>query len=159
MEAGIPPPPLQPRIAAASSHDSIVVVVNGVAVEAPVCMWREEYFLCEKVIKNSRWMVVVRKIKEKFLCALCVMCDPYIGEDKIQVNNEPWREEKGKRKWWRERKRKGNHARVFNQGLVNHVLSNKGTPLRPNSSPMDIYIFSLLDEGAKSILPGSFERH
>ncbi|XP_057728457.1 glucan endo-1,3-beta-glucosidase 5-like [Arachis stenosperma] len=50
-------------------------------------------------------------------------------------------------------------ARVFNQGLVNHVLSNKGTPLRPNSPPMDIYIFSLLDEGAKSILPGSFERH
>ncbi|XP_028764795.1 glucan endo-1,3-beta-glucosidase 5-like [Neltuma alba] len=50
-------------------------------------------------------------------------------------------------------------AKVFNQGLVNHVLSNKGTPLRPNSSPMDIYIFSLLDEGAKSTLPGSFERH
>ncbi|KAL4345347.1 hypothetical protein AHAS_Ahas11G0269300 [Arachis hypogaea] len=50
-------------------------------------------------------------------------------------------------------------ARVFNQGLVNHVLSNKGTPLRLNSPPMDIYIFSLLDEGAKSILPGSFERH
>ncbi|MED6203801.1 hypothetical protein PIB30_003093 [Stylosanthes scabra] len=78
---------------------------------------------------------------------------------KIQVNYEPWREENGKRRWWRERKRKGNHARVFNQGLVNHVLSNKGTPLRPNSPPMDIYIFSLLDEGAKSILSESFERH
>ncbi|CAN4089954.1 unnamed protein product [Withania somnifera] len=35
-------------------------------------------------------------------------------------------------------------ARVFNQGLVNHVLSNKGTPLRP---------------GFKSVLPGNFERH
>ncbi|KAK4259183.1 hypothetical protein QN277_005539 [Acacia crassicarpa] len=50
-------------------------------------------------------------------------------------------------------------AKVFNQGLINHVLSNKGTPLRPNSPPMDIYIFSLLDEGAKSTLPGNFERH
>ncbi|KAF2288807.1 hypothetical protein GH714_014313 [Hevea brasiliensis] len=50
-------------------------------------------------------------------------------------------------------------ARAFNQGLINHVLSNKGTPLRPGIPPMDIYLFSLLDEGAKSILPGSFERH
>ncbi|XP_049392120.1 glucan endo-1,3-beta-glucosidase 5 [Solanum stenotomum] len=50
-------------------------------------------------------------------------------------------------------------ARVFNQGLVNHVLSNKGTPLRPQVPPMDVYLFSLLDEGAKSVLPGNFERH
>lgn len=50
-------------------------------------------------------------------------------------------------------------ARTFNQGLINHVLSNKGTPLRPGSPPMDIYLFSLLDEGAKSVLPGNFERH
>ncbi|XP_041025207.1 glucan endo-1,3-beta-glucosidase 5-like [Juglans microcarpa x Juglans regia] len=50
-------------------------------------------------------------------------------------------------------------ARVFNQGLINHVVSNKGTPLRPGLPPMDIYLFSLLDEGAKSILPGTFERH
>lgn len=50
-------------------------------------------------------------------------------------------------------------ARAFNQGLVNHVLSNKGTPLRPGAPPMDIYLFSLLDEGAKSVLPGNFERH
>lgn len=50
-------------------------------------------------------------------------------------------------------------ARVFNQGLINHVLSNKGTPLRPGVPPMDIYLFSLLDEGAKSVLPGAFERH
>ncbi|GMH26846.1 hypothetical protein Nepgr_028689 [Nepenthes gracilis] len=50
-------------------------------------------------------------------------------------------------------------ARVFNQGLINHVLSNKGTPLRPGTSPVDVYLFSLLDEGAKSILPGNFERH
>ncbi|KAK8672753.1 hypothetical protein V6N13_111116 [Hibiscus sabdariffa] len=50
-------------------------------------------------------------------------------------------------------------ARVFNQGLIKHVLSNKGTPLRPNVPPMDVYLFSLLDEGAKSTLPGNFERH
>lgn len=50
-------------------------------------------------------------------------------------------------------------ARVFNQGLIYHILSNKGTPLRPGVPPMDIYLFGLLDEGAKSILPGNFERH
>ncbi|CAJ2658139.1 unnamed protein product [Trifolium pratense] len=50
-------------------------------------------------------------------------------------------------------------ARVFNQGLVYHIASNKGTPLRPNVPPMDVYLFGLLDEGAKSTLPGNFERH
>ncbi|XP_022142691.1 glucan endo-1,3-beta-glucosidase 5 [Momordica charantia] len=50
-------------------------------------------------------------------------------------------------------------ARVFNQGLINQVLKNKGTPLRPGVPPVDIYLFSLLDEGAKSVLPGNFERH
>ncbi|KAK9089946.1 hypothetical protein Scep_029028 [Stephania cephalantha] len=50
-------------------------------------------------------------------------------------------------------------ARVFNQGLINHVLGNKGTPLRPGVPPMDVYLFSLLDEEAKSVLPGNFERH
>ncbi|XP_057462231.1 glucan endo-1,3-beta-glucosidase 5 [Actinidia eriantha] len=50
-------------------------------------------------------------------------------------------------------------AKAFTQGLIYHVLSNKGTPLRPGNPPMDIYLFSLLDEGAKSILPGNFERH
>ncbi|EEF37353.1 glucan endo-1,3-beta-glucosidase 5 [Ricinus communis] len=50
-------------------------------------------------------------------------------------------------------------ARAFNQGLIKQVLSNKGTPLRPGSPPLDIYLFSLLDEGAKSTLPGNFERH
>lgn len=50
-------------------------------------------------------------------------------------------------------------ARAFNQGLINHVLSNKGTPLRPGVPPLDIYLFSLLDEGGKSVLPGNFERH
>ncbi|KAL8461737.1 hypothetical protein ACS0TY_033005 [Phlomoides rotata] len=50
-------------------------------------------------------------------------------------------------------------ARAFNQGLVYNVLNKKGTPLRPSVPPMDIYLFSLLDEGAKSTLPGNFERH
>lgn len=50
-------------------------------------------------------------------------------------------------------------AKAFNQGLVYHVLSNKGTPLRPGVPPMDVYLFSLFDEGAKSVLPGNFERH
>ncbi|KAI4298849.1 hypothetical protein L6164_032364 [Bauhinia variegata] len=50
-------------------------------------------------------------------------------------------------------------AKVFNQGLISHVLSNKGTPLRPAAPPMDVYLFSLFDEGAKSTLPGNFERH
>ncbi|XP_010434711.1 PREDICTED: glucan endo-1,3-beta-glucosidase 5-like [Camelina sativa] len=50
-------------------------------------------------------------------------------------------------------------ARVFNQGLISHVLSNKGTPLRPGSPLADVYLFGLLDEGAKSTLPGNFERH
>ncbi|KNA06927.1 hypothetical protein SOVF_176590 [Spinacia oleracea] len=50
-------------------------------------------------------------------------------------------------------------ARAFNQGLINHVLSNKGTPLRPGVPPLDIYLFGLLDEDSKSTLPGNFERH
>ncbi|KAK1310447.1 Glucan endo-1,3-beta-glucosidase 6 [Acorus calamus] len=50
-------------------------------------------------------------------------------------------------------------ARAFNQGLVNHILSNKGTPLRPGVPPADVYLFSLLDEEQKSVLPGNFERH
>lgn len=50
-------------------------------------------------------------------------------------------------------------ARAFNQGLISHVLSNKGTPLRPGVPPVDVYLFSLLDEGQKSILPGNFGRH
>nr|GLL37770.1 glucan endo-1,3-beta-glucosidase 6 [Ipomoea trifida] len=50
-------------------------------------------------------------------------------------------------------------AKAFNQGLAYHVLGNKGTPLRPGVPPMDVYLFSLLDEDGKSVLPGNFERH
>ena len=50
-------------------------------------------------------------------------------------------------------------ARDFNQGLVNYILSGRGTPLRPNAPPLDVYLFSLLDEDQKTVLPGNFERH
>ncbi|GAB4838111.1 hypothetical protein Ancab_027641 [Ancistrocladus abbreviatus] len=49
------------------------------------------------------------------------------------------------------------YAQKFNQGLVGRILQGAGTPLRP--TPPDIYIFSLIDEDAKSIQPGNFERH
>ncbi|KAJ6732082.1 GLUCAN ENDO-13-BETA-GLUCOSIDASE BG1-RELATED-RELATED [Salix purpurea] len=50
-----------------------------------------------------------------------------------------------------------NYAQQFNQGFMNNVIAGKGTPMRP--TPVDAYLFSLLDEDAKSIQPGNFERH
>ncbi|KAM7490696.1 hypothetical protein LguiA_033617 [Lonicera macranthoides] len=47
------------------------------------------------------------------------------------------------------------YAQRFNQGFMSHVA--KGTPMRPG--PVDAYLFSLIDEDAKSIQPGNFERH
>lgn len=49
------------------------------------------------------------------------------------------------------------NAKKFNQKLLQHVLSGKGTPARKGK--IDIYLFSLLDENAKSTAPGGFERH
>ncbi|KAB2618271.1 glucan endo-1,3-beta-glucosidase 5-like [Pyrus ussuriensis x Pyrus communis] len=49
------------------------------------------------------------------------------------------------------------YARRFNQGLVNRILAGQGTPKR--STAPEIYIFALIDEDAKSVLPGNFERH
>ncbi|XP_022999582.1 glucan endo-1,3-beta-glucosidase 8-like isoform X1 [Cucurbita maxima] len=49
------------------------------------------------------------------------------------------------------------NAKQFNQGLLRHALSGEGTPARVGI--IDIYLFSLIDENAKSIEPGSFERH
>lgn len=49
-------------------------------------------------------------------------------------------------------------AQRFNQQLVNHMLGGNGTPLRPGTQ-IEGYLFSLLDEDAKSTLPGPFERH
>ncbi|CAA0814944.1 Glucan endo-1-3-beta-glucosidase 5 [Striga hermonthica] len=47
------------------------------------------------------------------------------------------------------------YAQRFNQGFLSRV--NRGTPMRPG--PIDAYLFSLVDEDAKSIQPGNFERH
>ncbi|XP_057958872.1 glucan endo-1,3-beta-glucosidase 5 [Malania oleifera] len=49
------------------------------------------------------------------------------------------------------------NAQRFNQGFMNRIMNGQGTPLRP--SPIDAYLFSLIDEDAKSIQPGNFERH
>lgn len=49
------------------------------------------------------------------------------------------------------------YARRFNQGVMSHISSGKGTPLRPG--PIDAYLFSLIDEDQKSVAPGDFERH
>ncbi|XP_058184128.1 glucan endo-1,3-beta-glucosidase 8 [Rhododendron vialii] len=49
------------------------------------------------------------------------------------------------------------NAKRFSQGLVQHILSGNGTPNR--KGVIEAYLFSLIDENAKSIAPGSFERH
>lgn len=50
-----------------------------------------------------------------------------------------------------------NFAQRFNQGLLKHIMNGRGTPLRPQN--IETYLFSLVDEDAKSIAPGNFERH
>ncbi|KAJ8758571.1 hypothetical protein K2173_000292 [Erythroxylum novogranatense] len=50
-----------------------------------------------------------------------------------------------------------NYAQQFNQGFMNKIAAGKGTPLR--AGPLDAFLFSLIDEDAKSIAPGNFERH
>ncbi|MCO5582177.1 hypothetical protein L7F22_036067 [Adiantum nelumboides] len=50
------------------------------------------------------------------------------------------------------------NAQKFNQGFLDHVKDNKGTPLRPNTA-IEYYLFGLLDEDNKSTDPGIFERH
>ncbi|XP_010687609.2 glucan endo-1,3-beta-glucosidase 5 [Beta vulgaris subsp. vulgaris] len=49
------------------------------------------------------------------------------------------------------------NAKKFNQGLISRILQGKGTPKR--RTPPEVYIFSLIDEDAKSVDPGNFERH
>ncbi|KAG0565132.1 hypothetical protein KC19_8G167300 [Ceratodon purpureus] len=49
-------------------------------------------------------------------------------------------------------------AGQYNQQLINHLQSNVGTPLRPGVFT-EFYMFGLLDENIKSILPGPYERH
>lgn len=50
----------------------------------------------------------------------------------------------------------GDAYRFYN-GLLARLAANKGTPLRPGY--IEVYLFGLIDEDAKSIAPGSFERH
>ncbi|XP_031383838.1 glucan endo-1,3-beta-glucosidase 8-like isoform X2 [Punica granatum] len=50
----------------------------------------------------------------------------------------------------------GNAYRFYN-GLLPRLAANTGTPLRPGY--IEVYLFSLIDEDAKSIEPGNFERH
>ncbi|XP_071740710.1 glucan endo-1,3-beta-glucosidase 5-like [Rutidosis leptorrhynchoides] len=49
------------------------------------------------------------------------------------------------------------YARKFNQGLLSRIIQGQGTPKR--KTPPDVYFFGLIDEDAKSIQPGNFERH
>ncbi|GAU45123.1 hypothetical protein TSUD_135530 [Trifolium subterraneum] len=49
------------------------------------------------------------------------------------------------------------NAKRFNQGFIKHALSGNGTPKR--KCMIDFYLFSLIDENAKSVAPGNFERH
>ncbi|GLJ21552.1 hypothetical protein SUGI_0399470 [Cryptomeria japonica] len=49
------------------------------------------------------------------------------------------------------------YAQRFNQGLLKHLMSGQGTPMRRGN--IEAYLFSLFDEDAKSIAPGNFERH
>ena len=50
-----------------------------------------------------------------------------------------------------------NNAYRFYNGLLPRLAANKGTPLR--SGYIEVYLFGLIDEDAKSIAPGNFERH
>ncbi|KAL8142854.1 hypothetical protein V2J09_015886 [Rumex salicifolius] len=50
----------------------------------------------------------------------------------------------------------GNAVRFYN-GLLPRLANNVGTPLHPGY--IETYLFGLLDEDAKSVAPGNFERH
>lgn len=50
-------------------------------------------------------------------------------------------------------------AEEFVKGLIDHLNSKSGTPLRPHNPPIETYILSLLDENQRSIATGNFERH
>lgn len=50
----------------------------------------------------------------------------------------------------------GNAFRFYN-GLLPRLAANKGTPRHPGY--IEVYLFGLIDEDAKSVAPGNFERH
>ncbi|KAF6150186.1 hypothetical protein GIB67_023141 [Kingdonia uniflora] len=49
------------------------------------------------------------------------------------------------------------YAERFYTGLLKRLAANQGTPMRLGY--IEVYLFGLIDEDAKSIAPGSFERH
>ncbi|KAG0500364.1 hypothetical protein HPP92_000436 [Vanilla planifolia] len=49
------------------------------------------------------------------------------------------------------------NAKAFNQGLLAHVVSGEGTPMRRGK--IAVFLFGFIDEDAKSLAPGNFERH
>ncbi|WVZ50948.1 hypothetical protein U9M48_002151 [Paspalum notatum var. saurae] len=49
-------------------------------------------------------------------------------------------------------------AQRFYAGLLRRIAAGRGTPLRPRAR-IEAYLFGLLDEDAKSVAPGNFERH
>ncbi|KAJ1275925.1 hypothetical protein BS78_05G173600 [Paspalum vaginatum] len=49
-------------------------------------------------------------------------------------------------------------AERFYAGLLRRLAAGRGTPLRPRAR-IEAYLFGLLDEDAKSVAPGNFERH
>ncbi|AQK64062.1 O-Glycosyl hydrolase family 17 protein [Zea mays] len=49
-------------------------------------------------------------------------------------------------------------AQKFYAGLLRKLAASAGTPLRPGQY-IEVYLFSLIDEDAKSVAPGNFERH
>ncbi|KAF0907886.1 hypothetical protein E2562_022288 [Oryza meyeriana var. granulata] len=49
-------------------------------------------------------------------------------------------------------------AERFYAGLLKRLAANVGTPARPNQY-IEMYLFGLVDEDAKSVAPGNFERH
>ncbi|KAF6134233.1 hypothetical protein GIB67_010032 [Kingdonia uniflora] len=49
------------------------------------------------------------------------------------------------------------YAQRFYNGLLKRLTAKQGTPLRPGN--IEVYLFGLIDEDAKSIDPGNFERH
>lgn len=50
------------------------------------------------------------------------------------------------------------NATTFNQNLITHCQSGKGTPRVPNKK-INCFIFEMYDEDNKSIAPGKFEKH
>ncbi|PAN45838.1 hypothetical protein PAHAL_9G146200 [Panicum hallii] len=50
------------------------------------------------------------------------------------------------------------YAQKFYAGLLRKLAAKAGTPLR-QSQYIEVYLFSLIDEDAKSVAPGDFERH